>query len=111
MYGELFFVSLIVILWLAVQLYSVKVYRFYSPKCGYCVASQKEWDKFKTQCTLKLIKCIDVNVEANDANMRFAKDFGVTSWPTVILVTLDGRQFVHTGERTAASYMKFVSSH
>lgn len=107
------FVSLIlIILWLMVSLYSIKVYRFYRPGCRYCQESQNEWDMFKNSCTFSIIKPIDINMDtASHTEKKLMSNFNVSSVPNVVAVYNNGMRFVHSGERSSKAYKKWVNNH
>jgi glutaredoxin len=101
---------ILIIIFLLVQLYSVKVYRFYRPGCVYCKESQSAWDSFKQACLFKMIKPIDINMDtANTDDKQLANNFDVQSVPTVIAVYPSGFRVSHNGDRTADNYKKWVN--
>ncbi len=86
------------------------VYRFYRPSCPYCVKSQAEWDKFKSDCMFKKIRPVDVNLDV-PSDAQFARNFDVDGVPTIIKVSPDGNAEKYEGERTATAYMHWVEYH
>jgi hypothetical protein len=102
-------VLIVAVLFIYVRCSSIKVYRFYRPACPYCVSSQAEWDQFVSDSMFMMIRPININLDKPD-NATFAKNFAVTSVPTVIKVNPDGSSEKYDGERTAAAYMKWVRS-
>lgn len=102
-------VLIVVILFMYVRCTSVKVYRFYRPSCPYCVSSQAEWDNFSSNCTFAMVRPINVNLDDPNSS-AFAKNFNVTSVPTVIKVKPDGSSENYNGARTADAYMIWVKT-
>jgi hypothetical protein len=112
--------AVIVVLWLIMmwsEAYSVKVYRFYRPWCGWCKKSQAEWDRFKRKCWFRMIQPVDVNLEEENPGLakklgrsqaEFAKKLGVTSVPNVTAVYPDGTARKFEGDRVAESYMAWL---
>jgi hypothetical protein len=90
-----------------VRCHSIKVYRFYRPTCGFCVSSQAEWDKFSSDCLLKMVRPININLD-KPGNENLAKSFNVTGVPTIIKVKPDGSSETYSGERTAVAIMAWV---
>lgn len=87
----------------------VRVYRFYRPTCPACVASQVEWELFKSDSMFRLISPIEVNMDLPE-NKQIGQDFNITSVPTVLRVKYSGANEVYYGERTAAAYMAWALS-
>lgn len=100
-------VLIVVLLFVYVRCSSIKVYRFYRPSCPHCVSSQAEWDKFTDDTRFMLVRPININLDKPD-NATFAKNFAVSSVPTVIKVNTNGSSEKYNGDRTAAAYMKWV---
>jgi hypothetical protein len=102
---------LLIILWLLTMLYSIKVYRFHRPGCGYCKSSQEEWDLFKRSCMFKLIRPIEINMDnASAEQLKLSENFSVSGVPNVIAVYADGFRITHSGARTSESYHKWLSN-
>ena len=89
------------------------VVRYYRPSCPACVASQEEWDKFKTYSNRdKDLVIIEVNTEVdNDLTRKWKAYYNVSSVPTVIKIPKwTGIRRVYSGERTAEDYSRFAKS-
>lgn len=99
----------LVLVYLLVCMYSVKVYRVYSPTCPACKESQEEWDQFKKDCMFKLIKPIDFGPTERAENVKLDEFFNAETVPTVVAVTPDGRSYQYEGDRTAVAYMEWVN--
>jgi thioredoxin-like negative regulator of GroEL len=84
-------ILVILIIWLvSTQTVGVRVYRFYSDNCKYCVQSKGEWKKFKNRVMFKYIQAVDVNVD-DPSNAELLNSFGVKSWPSIIVLS-DGHK-------------------
>ena len=107
-------VVILIIILIAWGLYrynkKTKIIRFYRPSCPACVASQKEWDRFKKQARHKKnIVIIDVNTENKDEHTNYwTSKYQVVSVPYVVKITKWlGRSVEFKGDRTAEDYMRF----
>jgi hypothetical protein len=105
-------ICVLVIIWLVIHCYSVKVYRFSRPTCPYCVSSQAEWDSFKMSCWYRMIRPIDVNMDnvPNDADLaELVGNMAVTGVPTIIKVHWDGRRYLYAGDRSASDLLLWAN--
>ena len=82
----------------------IKIYRFYSPKCPYCVQSQCEWDSFKKMRFSQMFVPIDINRDNKCIkNITLMKKFNVTSVPYVV-ATYKNIIIEYEGDRSVTSY-------
>ena len=99
------------LLYLVFRCYSTVIYRFYRPTCPACVNSQGEWNKFKSNCMLKLIRPVDINREdGSEHSLKLAHKFKVETVPTVIKLDNEGGHSVYDGPRTADAYMVWAKT-
>ena len=86
------------------------IYRFTRPSCPFCVDSQSEWAKFKSQ-HLNDVITVDVNLDSNTAESKYlANTFYITTVPTVIAKDVNSKRTIYNGDRTALDYNKWVTS-
>ena len=107
--GSLSLILILLLAWLFIDINSVRVYRFYKPGCHYCQISQGEWDKFRSRCMFRMVKCISINMDnASDNEKALADNCDVKTVPTVIKIDTDGKRSKYEGERSADNYMQWV---
>lgn len=100
---------LVLLIHLLYNVHTVRVYRFYRPTCGYCVASQDEWNKFKRERVADRLKFVEINMDKSDAlEKEIANNFEVEGVPFVMAVKPDGRRYVYQGPRTAAAMHEWI---
>ena len=103
----LILVVLFLTIYLIYKMFSIKVYRFYSPTCPWCVKSQHEWDRFKSKCWYRFIKPVDINLNEHGENL--AEKYGVKSVPTVLAIDTTGAVHKYEGDRSSESYLRWVN--
>jgi hypothetical protein len=117
MSGELVaFGNLLVLVLLSILLliflfnsYCIKIYRFYSPSCGACTASEPEWKKFKRKTFFSSIKTIEVNVNSKNAYpLELVNNFKITTVPSIWKVYTDGSRYEYSGDRSAEDLCDFA---
>jgi len=88
---------------------SVLVYRFYRPSCGYCRASQDDWELFKMKGYTNLVFGKDINLDdCPESDMHLANRLQVNSVPTIITINDDGSANVYSGNRKAESILSWA---
>lgn len=101
----------LLLIWLILSVYSLKVYRFYRPGCGYCTAMDDEWTKLKSKCMFRTVRCVDINMDtANERERELFTNLGGSGVPHIAKVHSDGRRYIFDGERTADSMMKWIDN-
>lgn len=88
----------------------VVIVRYYSPRCGYCVSSQAEWDSFKSLAAAEnlKIKIVDVNTTEDNSTVRhWLSKHQVDGVPSVVKFAGDEKT-VYNGPRTCTGYMEFA---
>ena len=102
----------------SINMQSTKLYLFYTSWCGYCskfrghgekADPNSEWGK--TYRYYKMNPQLGVNpVEVLcDENNALAQRYGVTGYPTVILMKSNGKGYIYSGNREFLDIRDFIS--
>ena len=75
--------------------------------CPHCVKMEPEWAKFEKQNNTG----IRTKVMEAGANKKEAKKFGVSGFPSLLMISNGNVVDTYNGERNAEGFKKFVSKH
>jgi len=100
---------LVLTYWFYMSANCIKVYRFYREGCGWCRKSKDEWQRFKSDCTTRMVKCYDVDTDDQSTDVQeLYKNMGGEGVPHIVKVHPDGRRYVYDGDRSAASLARWL---
>lgn len=112
MYGLLLAICIVVIIILVYYRYTVKVYRFYRPSCGYCQAMKDDWTLFKKNMWFRPVRVIDIDTtESGPWESLMQDNYHVKTVPHIVLVYPDGIRVKYDGTRSAEDMTNFVNTH
>jgi len=75
--------------------------------CPHCVKMEPEWEKFKKVCP----SSIKTKTLEAGANKKEAKEYGVSGFPSLLMVSGGKVIDTYNGERNSEGFSKFVSKH
>lgn len=78
---------------------------YHTPWCGYCKRFKPTWQKLKDKHK-NMVKFVDINCEKHK---DVCKTHEISSYPTIRLITNDGKVVEYDGDRSEDDLLKFIS--
>lgn len=78
---------------------------YHAPWCGYCKKFMPTWHVVKKKYSNQL-KFIEINC---DDNKSLCEKHGISSYPTIRLLTKDNKVIDYAGDRSEDDLIKFIS--
>ena len=80
---------------------------FHKNGCPYCVQMKDEWEK--TVTSLRTSGKANTEEYEKHGNPEIMREYGITSYPTIVLITPNGKRIDYNGRRNASSMVEFAS--
>lgn len=80
---------------------------FHKNGCPYCVQMKDEWEK--TVTSLRSSGKANTEEFEKHMNPEVMSEYGITSYPTIVLITPNGKRINYNGRRNASAMVEFAT--
>jgi hypothetical protein len=105
-------IIVIILLLILMRCFNRKLIWFYDPNCGFCRQMESEWSKLETLSIFTFIPPLSTRkVDITKlCNLKFVRNFNVSSVPHIVRINRDGSRDVYTGSRKALDIWYWATS-